>query len=710
MEHTRVQSAGSNDYNESVEIAAYDFGLKRRSFVQMLGAGLLIAVGAPAVAQRGGGGGRGGAGKISARVFLGKDGSITVFTGKVEGGQGARAELSQAAAEELRVPVEGLRLVMADTAQVPDDGITAGSRSTPSTVPAVRQGAAAVREVLTEYAAAKWGVDRDTVRVIEGRATHEASGRSLGYGDLASDPDAARRLEDRVPGNVALTPVKEWKSLGASAPRPNRRDIVTGAHVYPSDVRRPGMLYGKVLRPPSYGARLVGIDLGPATAMAGVMAVRDGAFVGVAAPTTHQARAALAAIAETAQWETTPHVSSREVFDHLRKTAQGGIPANPHADLVSKAAHSLKRVYRVAYVQHAPLEPRAAAAEWENEKLTVWTGTQNPFGCRGELARAFHLSEEQVRVIVPDFGGGFGGKHTGEVGVEAARLARAAKKPVSLQWTREEEFTWAYFRPAALIEAEAGVDAGGRLTSWHFVNVNSGQAALDTPYRAGEKHCRHVPAETPLRQGSYRALAATANTFARECFMDELAAAAGKDPLTFRLANLENERLRAVLETAAERFRYRERAGGKDPKVGIGLACGTEKGSFVAVCVQVAIGPNRGITLEEACEVFECGAVLNPANLRSQIEGQIMMALGPALREEIQFENGVVSNAAFRKYPVPRLADVPRLDIHVLDRKDLPSAGGGETPLIALAPAIASAVFDATGVRIREMPIRLPRN
>jgi CO/xanthine dehydrogenase Mo-binding subunit len=468
------------------------------------------------------------------------------------------------------------------------------------------------------------------------------------------------------------------------------------------------MLYGKVLRAPSFGAKLTSIDLGPAKAMKDVVAVQDGQFVGVAAPTAFLAEQARAAIARTAKWEPSPHPASKDLFDYLKQHAQGGAPANPFADELANAKHALRQSYQVAYVQHAPLEPRAAVAEWTDGKLTVWTGTQNPFGYRSDLMRVFHLADDHVCVVVPDFGGGFGGKHTGEAAEEAARLAQAAGKPVSLRWTRAEEFTWAYFRPAALIEAEASLDANGALTSWHFININTGGSAIDTPYRSGKTRCQFLRSDATLRQGSYRVLAATANNFARESFMDELAAAAGVDPLEFRLTHLDNPRLRAVLETAAQRFGWQERIKKKNPNVGIGLACGTEKGSYVAACAEVEIDSKaKNIVVRRVCQVFDCGAILNPANLLSQVQGAAIMGLGPALREEITFENGEVLNASFRRYQVPRFADVPELDIHLLNRPDLDSAGGGETPIIAIAPAIGNAVFQATGVRVRSMPIRL---
>jgi len=290
-------------------------------------------------------------------------------------------------------------------------------------------------------------------------------------------------------------------------------------------------------------------------------------------------------------------------------------------------------------------------------------------------------------------------------------LAQGAAKPVSLRWTREEEFTWAYFRPAGVIQAEASLDAEGLLTSWHFVNINSGPSAVETPYRVTKHKSQFVASAPPLRHGSYRALAATANNFARESFMDELALAAGVDPLDFRLAHLESgkeSRLRGVLEAAAKQFGWKERLKTKSPNKGVGLACGTEKGSFVAACAEVEIGKQNQIIVRRICQVFECGAILNPDNLRKQVEGGIIMGLGPALREEMRFEKGEMLNASFRKYQVPRFDDVPELDVQLLDRPDLPSAGAGETPVIAVAPAIANAVFHATGERIRAMPIRLP--
>jgi isoquinoline 1-oxidoreductase len=708
------------DYDELLEPVRFSFALDRRSFVQMLGAGVLVtAVAVPVLGQRRGGRGRGRGGggfrggpppALSARIHFGDDGTITVLSGKVDGGQGSRGQIAQAAAEELRVPYEYVRVELADTLNCPNDGSSAGSRTTPATVPSVRQAAAAIRQLLVDRSAEMWEVEANALDVSDGKISHDKSSRSLTYAEVAKDEALAERLAQQSPSDARLTPLSDWKVLGSEKEAPLARDKVLGRHQFPSDTKRPGMLYGRVLRAPKYRARLMSADTAPAKAMEGVVVVQDGEFVGVAAPTAFAAKQAVDAIAATAQWDEEQIPDSDNLYDYLREHANGGAPESPFADEVAKAVKSLRASYTVAYVQHAPLEPRTAVAEWENGKLTVWTATQNPFGVRGELANALRLQEDAVRVIVPDFGGGYGGKHTGECAVEAARIAKAAGKPVMLRWTREEEFTRAYFRPAAVIEMEASLNANGRLVTWWHVNVNAGGNSIDTPYSVPFIRVNAVGSRPPLRHGSYRALASTGNSFARESFMDEMAAAAGADPLEFRLAHLQDPRLRPCLEEAARRFNWAERMKNKEPNRGVGLACSIDKGSYVACCAEVEVDRARGeIHVRHVCEAFDCGPVMNPDNLRNQVEGGIIMGLGPALREEVQFAEGAIKNASFVRYRVPHFKDVPTIDVHAMDRKDVEAAGAGETPIIAIAPAIGNAVFHATGVRIRSMPIRLPK-
>jgi isoquinoline 1-oxidoreductase len=361
--------------------------------------------------------------------------------------------------------------------------------------------------------------------------------------------------------------------------------------------------------------------------------------------------------------------------------------------------------YRIPYIAHVPLEPRAAVAEWSDGKLTVWTGTQRPFDVRSEIARTFRLPDERVRVIVPDMGSGYGGKHTAEHPIEAARLARAAGKPVKVVWTREEEFSWAYFRPAGVIDVKAGVDSNGRLVFWEFDNINSGPSGIRSPYSVPNQRIQYHPAASPFRQGSYRGLAATANHYAREMHIDHIARSLGVDAVEFRLKHLDDARLRAVLAAVAERSGWpRASQAGRS----LGIACGLEKGGFTAAAAELSKAPG-GFHLEKIVVAFECGAVVNPDGVRNQIEGAVVQGLGGALFEAIDFSNGQILNGTMAQYRVPRFKDVPALEVIVLDRPDLPSAGAGETPILAIAPAIGAAartfgeVDTALPVRIKEV-------
>jgi isoquinoline 1-oxidoreductase len=364
----------------------------------------------------------------------------------------------------------------------------------------------------------------------------------------------------------------------------------------------------------------------------------------------------------------------------------------------------LKRTYTVAYIAHVPLEPRAAVAEWRDGKLTVWTGSQRPFGIRdGDLAEAFRLGPERLRVIVPDTGSAYGGKHTGLAAVEAARLARAVDRPVKMVWTREEEFTWAYFRPAGVIDVASTVRADGTLAAWNFTNYNSGSAGIEPPYHIPDPRTRFQRADSPLPQGSYRSLAAAANHFARESQMDELAGLLKVDPLEFRLRNIRNPRLRAVTEAGARAFGWGSpKAAGR----GCGLAVGLDKGGHVATFVEVAVdAADSRVHAVRVVQAFDCGAVVNPDHLKLQLEGAIVQGLGGALFEAVHFENGRILNPRLSAYRVPRCSDAPRIEIVLVDRRDLPSAGAGETGIVGIAPALGNAIAQATGLRLRSLPM-----
>ena len=678
------------------EALPYSFRLGRRGFLKAFGGGLAVVCMAPAAegAVAAATGQQAGSQGIDAWLHIEESGRVTVYSGKVELGQGARTVLAASAAEELRLVHSSVDVVLGDTALVPYDMGTWGSQTVPQMVPRIRQAAAAAREMLVSLAAARWGCGREELRVADG-AVHRGE-ESLGFGELA----ASQELAGEVPRDIPLTPPEDWKVLGRAAQKAEARAVVTGQLEYASDLRLDGMLYGRTLRPPSYGAALRKVDTSAAEALPGVTVVHDGDFVGVAAPDSQAAERALAAI--RAEWqEVQEHADDRRLFADLRAraTTSGQGRRGPMRRVEGKpdeaiAGAELKVVasYTAEFIAHAPMETRCAVARWrEDGGLDVWTSTQSPFGVRSALARGLRLEEDTVRVRMTAAGGGFGGKgNSPEAPLEAARLARAAGAPVKVVWSREEEFTWAYFRPAALIDVEIG--------------ARRDTSSIDTPYRVADKEITYYPCESPLRQGSYRALAATANNFAREMAIDELAEALQMDPLTLRVSNIDEPRLREVLFRAADAFGWEDRVRGNGR--GFGIACGIDKGSWVATCAEVALdAPDAEPRIMRITTAFDCGAVLDPANVENQIVGAAIQGLGGALLERIGFSGGKLRNPRFSSYRVPRFRDLPRIEAVLVDRPDQPSLGAGETPIIAIAPAIGAAIRDAGGPRHRGLPM-----
>jgi isoquinoline 1-oxidoreductase len=560
--------------------------------------------------------------------------------------------------------------------------------------------------VLREAAARRFGLAEAGITLADGMAAGPDGAPSASFGELVT---GMRRVE-QARADEQVTDPGAWRRAGRPARSAAAGAAVTGAKRFPSDLAVPGMRHGCVLRAPAYGARLIGLDPAAAQAMPGVQVVRDGDFAGVVAPTARAARAAAGAI--VADWELTAQPGPAELEGYLRAHPVEGqgfsAPYRHTAGDVDAALaagpYRLAASYTTAYLAHVPLEPRVALARWESGRLTVWAGTSTPFRARGELAEALGLDEAAVHVIVPDYGGGFGGKHGAAVALEAARLARAAGGPVKVTWSREEEFRWGYLRPAAVIDVAASADAAGQLTGWSFANINSGQAGIGTPYRVPGQRIAYQPAQSPLPQGSYRALAATANSFARESHMDEMARLAGADPLAFRLGHLDDDRLATVLRRAADRIGW-DRRDQQPAGHGLGLACGSEKGGRVATAAEVRVDDDGTLHVLRLVTAFDCGAVIDPANLASQVEGATVMGLGGALFEQVDFADGVIRNASLSQYRVPRLPDVPPVEAILIDRPDQPSAGGGETPLIAVAPALANAIRAATGTRLRSLPL-----
>jgi CO/xanthine dehydrogenase Mo-binding subunit/aerobic-type carbon monoxide dehydrogenase small subunit (CoxS/CutS family) len=672
-----------------------------REYFDILGDGLVVVWQPPGAAG-------------GAWVHVSPSGTVTAFTGKVDIGQDNRAAFRLLVAEELAVDPGTVTIVQGDTDLCPWDPGTFGSRSMPEAGEWLRRAAAGARQVLASLAGPRG---------------------SGGPGDRVSHRellDGVRRLEvlDTEP---ALRPPTQWRIAGlrgrgaAEAAGPvagpgetpavhegaagdiaGRLDVVTGGRRYASDVEVPGVRYGAVLRPPVRGAKLRAADTRAAAGLPGVTTVRDGDFVGVTAPDLATARQAVAAI--EAGWDRPPTLlgPGDQMADYLRAhpapgSGQGWQQPLDHESgdtgaALAAAPITVQATYATAYLAHVPLETRAAVAEWTDGRLTVWSGNNVPFRLRAQLAETFGIPQDRVRVVIPPTGGGFGGKH-GEEAIEAARLARATGTPVKVHWSRAEEFRFGYVRPMAVIDIRAGLDPAGGIAAFDLENVNAGAQGTALPYRAATWRLRFKPAASPLAQGPYRALAATANTFARETALDELAHAAGCDPLRFRLDQLADERLGAVLRAAADRFGWEP---GPRPQ---GVALGMEKNGRVATCAEVAVDPVGAIRVTRIVTAYECGAVVSPATVVSQIEGGTVMALGGALFEQVALADGYQETRALARYRVPRFADIPRIDVVLVDRPDIPPAGAGETPLIAVAPAIGNAIFAATGRRLRALPL-----
>lgn len=610
-------------------------------------------------------------------LHLAADGGVVAFTGKVDVGQDNRTALRQLVAEELGVPLASVRIAMGDTDLCPYDMGTFGSRSMPDAGSELRRAAAFARGLLP-------------IRPGE------------------------RRLEVMT-GPADLSDPAGWRVAGQPHRAPGTVAAVTGTRRFGSDLQCPGMLHGVVLRPPVPGSVLRSLDLEAAGSGAQrARVVRADGMTGVVAPDPAAARAVLADLRAKAVWDVPDAPSDTSITSYLRSHPGPDQPGRwggrflhqegsaPTA--LESAVIRCEATYTTAYIAAAALETRVALARWDGGRLTVWTGTQKPFGVRSEVAAALGVADEDVRIIVPATGGAFGGKHASQVAIEAAVLAREADAPVRVAWSRWEEFAAGTLRPAAVIDISAGLTADGRLAGWTHRNINSGAAGIGSPYRVADQRLEYQPASSPLPQASYRALAATANNFARESMIDELALAAGADPVEFRLANLDDERLADVLRAVAAHVGWE---AGREPisGAGVGIACGLEKDARVVTAAQVVIGRDRTVRVAHLVTGYDCGAIVNPATVTSQIEGATIMAFGGAMFEAIRFAGGQISNAAFSAYRVPRMSDIPPIEVLLMNRPDLPPAGAGETPMIAVAPAIAAAIFEATGRRLRSLPL-----
>jgi nicotinate dehydrogenase subunit B len=636
------------------------------------------------------------------------NGNVTAFAGKVEYGQNIRTGLAMEVADELRLPIDRVEVVLGDTDLTPWDMGTFGSQSTAIVGLQLRRAAATAREALLELAASHLDLPAQDLLVSDGAiASKSDASRRLTYADLLASETVEREIDDEAP----LTEAAAFRLMGSDVHRIDAEVRVTGRAIYSQDVIVPGMLFARILRPPALGARLVNADTSAGERMSGVVTVvKENDRIAVLAENDEAADRALMAISAT--WEGGSEDSHLDIPRILQETKRDAVAVQERGDVGAafrKADHVLEAAYYVPHVCHFPMEPRAAVAAWKGDRLTVWAGTQRPFGLRSELATEFGIPESNVHVIVPEIGGAFGTKSWYPTGVEAARLARVAGRPVRVAYSRQEDTIAGTFRPAALIQVKSAFRSDGIITAWQFDAIHSGpveyiaQRGSGTPYATENVAVTVYCANSLIRVGSYRSLGGAVNHFATESHIDEIANAVGIDPVELRLRNLSHPRFRRALETAADAFDWQPATA--PSQRGVGVAIGTDVGSFVGTCVEVAVEGGE-VKIRRVVTAFDCGLTVNPEGVRSQVEGATVMGLGTALYEAIEVRNGVVLNSTLTRYQVPRIADTPEIEVVLLGDPDTPSTGAGEPGIVTVAPAIANAIFDQTGRRLQEMPFQ----
>ena len=707
MEHDRYLELDFTD-------AGPDFPVTRRELFQLLGGGIIVLFTAgDSVAQaqerRRGRSRRELPEDFNAFLRIGEDGKVTCFTGKIEMGQGIVTSLAQMLADELDVSLDSVDMVMGDTDLCPWDMGTFGSRTTRFFGPPLRAAGAEARRVLLELASEQLGVPVEQLAVEDGLVFDQRRQQSqVSYAQLAKGKRIERRLETAAP---VKTP-SEFNVVGKPVTRRDALAKVTGEAKYAGDIRPPGMLYAKILRPPAHGATLTDVDVSGAKEVKGAQVIQDGDLVAVLHRYPDEAERALSKV--RAKFETPKaDVDDKSIFDHLLKVASEGSDVSRGGSLQTgegRASEVLEETYLDGYVAHAPIEPHTAVVQIEGDKATVWASTQTPFRARDEAAEALGLPSESVRLITPFVGGGFGGKTRNLQVVEAARLARLAGKPVQVAWSREEEFFDDSFRPAAVVRIRSGITDSGSIALWdyhvYFAGSRGSQHFYDIADHATVSHgsSRGAGPAHPFATGAWRAPANNTNTFARESQIDIMAAKAGIDPVEFRLRNLKEDKMRAVLRAAADKLGW---TPAKAPSGrGYGVACGIDSGTYVATMAEVEVDEKTGsVQVKRVVCAQDMGLVINPEGAKIQMEGCITMGLGYALTEEVRFKGGEVLDRNFDTYELPRFSWLPQIETVFVEDKNADPQGGGEPAIITMGAVVANAIYDATGVRLFQLPM-----
>ncbi len=692
--------------------------LKRREFLKLMGGGIFVffTAGSPwdileAQQRRGG---RDYPSDFNAYLRIAEDGKVTGYAGKAELGQGVNTSLAQIVAEELDIPLDAVDMVMGDTALCPWDMGTFGSRTIKYFGPPLRQAAAEARAVLIHLASERLRLPTDRLAAEEGAVFEKSNPQNrVTYGALAQGKVIERHLEPKPPPK----PIGEHTVAGKPAGRKDSALKVSGKARYAGDIQITGLRYARILRPPAHGAKLRTADLSAAEKTDGAEVIRDGDLIAVLGNSFDEADAALAKI--KAEWNIPESTLDEEsIYEHLVRVAPPGNVIEEKGSLEegrNSASKIFEETYLTPYVAHSPLEPHTAAVKVEDGRATVWASTQRPFGVQDEVARTLAIPTENVRVITPFVGGGFGGKNRNLQAVEAARLAKLAGRPVQVTWSRAEEFFFDTFQPAAVVKIASGLDAADRIVLWDYAVFFGGertsQPFYDIPhYRILSRGgwTRGAEEAHPFEVGAWRAPGSNTNTFARESHMDVMAAKSGFDPVEFRLANLKDDRMKRVIETCAERF------GWKPAKLpsgrGIGVSCVNYLGTYVTTMAEVAVDTGSGkVRVRRVVCAQDMGEVINPEGARAQMEGCITMGLGYCLSEELHFRGGAIKDLNFDTYEIPRFSWLPKIETVLVDNPGMAAQGGGEPPIVNMGAVVANAVFDATGARLFRLPMTAVR-
>jgi nicotinate dehydrogenase subunit B len=680
------------------------------------------------------------------------NGTVTMFTGKVELGQGILTALTQIVSDELDVDVKRLQVISGDTSLTPNEGTTAGSLSVQDSGTALRYACAEARGLLLQAAGTKLGVGLSDLRVIDGGIS-AASGARTTYWDVAGEVP----LKREATGLTAPKSSKEHRLIGQSLPRRDIPAKVTGGAAFVQDMRLPGMLFGRVVHPSAPRAKLTSVDEAAARAMPGVVAVvRDGNFLAVAAQREEQAIAAALALKASARWSEPGDLppAGAAIFAHMKKQRSIDTVVSEKTNPTATApAKTLQAEYTKPYQAHASIGPSCAVALWTGDKVQVWTHSQSVFPLRSDLVKVLGLPPASVTVSHREGSGCYGHNAADDVALDAALVARAVPgKPVKLQWMREDEFAWEPLGSAMVINLAASLDAQGRVQDWthelwsYTHNTRPGDADgvnllsarhLQTPLPIGparnipqpsgssdrnavplyafpqQKITNHLLQDMPIRTSALRTLGAYANVFAAESFMDEMAALAGTDPVEFRLKHLQDARARAVIERTAAMASWKQSATGSLPKTqeavlkGRGIAFSKYKNLAVycAVIVDVAVDTRSGIvTVERAWSANDAGLVINPDGLRNQIEGGIIQSASWTLYESVAHNATQTLTRNWADYPILRFPQVPEVKVEIINRLEERPLGVGEGSQGPTVAAIANAFANATGVRLRDLP------